>query len=45
MFALLAYMLLMFGLVVPQAVPFDQTLPILTDPVLQVNAGKFLFYQ
>ena len=45
MIAISAFMPLMFGLVVPQVVPFDQTLPVLTNPVLQVNAGDFLFHQ
>ncbi|OCK97479.1 uncharacterized protein K441DRAFT_630441, partial [Cenococcum geophilum 1.58] len=37
--------LLMFGLGLSQIIPFDQTLPILTGPVVQVKTGWELRYR
>lgn len=45
MLTALAYMPFVFGLVAPQLVPFDQTLPVLTDPMMRVKAGEHVLYQ
>lgn len=39
------YLWLLFNLSVAQIIPFDHPLPILTSPVLQVAAGRYLHYQ
>jgi hypothetical protein len=36
---------LLFGIALTQIIPFDQTLPILTSPVIQARAGQELNYQ
>lgn len=38
-------LLLFVGIGLSQIIPFDQTLPILTSPVLQAKAGDELQYQ
>lgn len=43
--SLIKYVALFFGLAVAQIVPFDQTLPVLTSPVVQIKAGGELHYQ
>ncbi|KAH3938389.1 hypothetical protein HBH98_254700 [Parastagonospora nodorum] len=35
----------LFGAALAQIVPFDQTLPVLTSPVVQVEAGRDLHFQ
>ena len=45
MLTALAYISFVFGLVAPQLVPFDQTLSVLTDPIMQVKAREHVSYQ
>jgi hypothetical protein len=45
MLAYLQFYLLLLGTAAAQLLPFDQTLPILTTPVVQVKAGGYVYYQ
>jgi hypothetical protein len=39
------YIFLFVGIGLAQIVPFDQTLPVLTSPVVQAKAGQDLHFQ